>query len=93
MHMSSKKDLNSAEMDTISIYSRLWEVLENTPAVLLLGKLCDENGYSHEWINGQKPHLTENGKSEYNVTLRTSFRSSFQACQRVLPQVFPLQHP
>ena len=25
--------------------------------VLSLGKLCDENGYSYEWINGQKPHL------------------------------------
>ena len=25
------------------------EVLENTPAVLSLGKLCDENGYSYEW--------------------------------------------
>ena len=37
------------------------KVLENTPAVLSLGKLCDENGYSHEWINGQKPHLIENG--------------------------------
>ena len=36
------------------------EVLENTPAVLSLGKLCDENGYSYEWINGQKPHLIEN---------------------------------
>ena len=39
------------------------KVLENTPAVLSLGKLCDENGYSYEWINGQKPHLicnTEN---------------------------------
>ena len=33
------------------------KVLDNTPAVLSLGKLCDENGYSHEWINGQKPHL------------------------------------
>ena len=32
------------------------KVLENTPAVLSLGKLCDENGYSYEWINGQKPH-------------------------------------
>ena len=32
-------------------------VLENTPAVLSLGMLCDENGYSYEWINGQKPHL------------------------------------
>ena len=30
------------------------KVLENTPAVLSLRKLCDENGYSYEWINGQK---------------------------------------
>ena len=37
------------------------KVLENTPAVLSLGKLCDENGYSYEWINGQKPHLNKNG--------------------------------
>ena len=37
------------------------KVLENTPAVLSLGKLCDENGYSCEWINGQKPHLIQNG--------------------------------
>ena len=37
------------------------KVLENTPAVLSLGKLCDENGYSYEWINGQKPHLIKNG--------------------------------
>ena len=37
------------------------KVLENTPAVLSLGKLCDEKGYSYEWINGQKPHLMKNG--------------------------------
>ena len=35
--------------------------LDNTPAVLSLGKLCDENGYSYEWINGQKPHLIKDG--------------------------------
>ena len=33
------------------------KVLQNTPAVLSLGKFCDGNGYSYEWINGQKPHL------------------------------------
>ena len=33
------------------------KVLEDTPAVLSLGKLCDEHAYSYEWINGQKPHL------------------------------------
>ena len=37
------------------------KVLDNTQAVLSLGKLCDENGYSYEWINGQKPHLIKNG--------------------------------
>ena len=26
------------------------KVLEDKPAVLSLGKLCDENGYSYEWI-------------------------------------------
>ena len=33
------------------------KVFEDTPAVLTLGKFCDEHGYSYEWINGQKPHL------------------------------------
>ena len=37
------------------------KVLDNTPAVLSLGKLCDENGYCYEWINGQKPHLIKDG--------------------------------
>ena len=37
------------------------KVLENTPAVLSLGKLCDENGFSFVWINGQKRHLIKNG--------------------------------
>ena len=71
LHMISKKDLNSAEMDTLTkscsltrvitangevqtheeatVYFKELEkfltmkVLENTPAVLSLGKLCDEN--------------------------------------------------
>ena len=87
--MISKKDLNDAEMDTLTkscspaivstangevqtheeatVYVKeldiflTMKVLENTPAVLSLGKLCDENGYSYEWINGQKPHLIKNG--------------------------------
>ena len=89
MHMISKKDLNSAELETLTtsrtpttvitangevqtheeatVYVKeldiflTMKVLENTPAVLSLGKLCDENGYSYEWINGQKPHLIRNG--------------------------------
>ena len=37
------------------------KVLENTPAVLSLGKLCEDHGYTYEWINGQKPHLIKDG--------------------------------
>ena len=89
MHIISKKDLNDAEMDTLTkscsptivitvngevqtheeatVYVKEFDifltmkVLENTPAVLSLGKLCDENGYCCEWINGQKPHLIKDG--------------------------------
>ena len=89
MHMISKKDLNNAEMETLTkscspttvitangevqtheeaiVYVKeldiflTMKVLDNTPAVLSLGKLCDENGYSYEWINGQKPHLIKDG--------------------------------
>ena len=85
MHMISKKDLNSAEMDTLTmscsptivipangevqtheeatVYVKeldiflTLKVLVSTPAVLSLGKLCDENGYSYEWINSQKTLL------------------------------------
>ena len=89
MHMISKKGLNSAEMDILTMSCSLttvitangevqtheeatvyvkelakfltMKVLEDTPAVLSLGKLCDKHGYSNEWINGQKPHLVKNG--------------------------------
>ena len=37
------------------------KVFENTPAVLSVGNFCDENGYSHEWINGQEPHPINSG--------------------------------
>ena len=86
MHMISKKDLNSAELETVTtsrspmtvktangevqtheeatVYVKELEIfltmklLEDTPVVLSLKKLCDEHGY---WINGQKPHLIKNG--------------------------------
>ena len=59
------------------------KVLENTPAVLSLGKLCDENGYSYEWINGQN-HISLRTEFGLFATRRTSFLLWFQACQ-VLP--------
>ena len=56
-------DINekTAYIQARSSMARAMEVLENTPAVLSLGKLCHENGFSYEWINGQKPHLIKNG--------------------------------
>ena len=37
------------------------QLLENTPAVLSLGKLCSEDGYCYEWTSGQNPRLTKHG--------------------------------
>ena len=37
------------------------KILQDTPAVLSLGKLCEDHAYSYEWTNGQKPCLIKNG--------------------------------
>ena len=83
--MVSRKDLNSAEMETVRISKNPTTVviangevltkeqatvfvreldlfvkvmlLENTVAVLSLGKPCEDHGYTHQWTSGQKPHL------------------------------------
>ena len=67
------KDLNSAEMETF----------ENTPAVLSLGKLCDENGYS---LSGStvKNHISLKTGFGYSATRRTSF----QKCSRLVIEFF-----
>ena len=131
MHMTSKKDFNSAEMDTLTkscsptivitasgevqtheeatVYVKeldiflTMKVLENTPAVLSLGTLCDENGYSYEWINGQKPHLIENGiriicNNENFVPivvpgLSASSSSSFPSSTSMTPSWQEIDHP
>ena len=89
-HMVSKRDLNSAELETMRISKNPTTVvaasgevqtrevatvcvkeldlfvtvmfLEETPAVLSLGKLCEDHGYTYHWTSGQKPHLTKHGK-------------------------------
>ena len=131
MHMISKKDLNAAEMDTLTtsrspaivitangevqtheeaiVYVKeldiflTMKVLENTPAVLSLGKLCDEHGYSYEWINGQKPHLIKNGiqiqcNTEKIVPivlpgLSTSSSSSFPSSTSMTSSRQEIDHP
>ena len=88
--MVSKRDLNSAEWETVrtsrsptTVMTANGEVqtreeatvnvkqldlfvtvmlLEETPAVLSRGKLCEDNGYTYHWTSGQKPFLIRNGK-------------------------------
>ena len=87
MHMLNRKDLNSAELETVRVSESLTKVvtangevhtkeeatvcvkeldffvteklLEDTPAVLSLGKLCQVHGYSYEWTSDQKPQLVK----------------------------------
>ena len=96
MHMLSKKDLSSGEMDTLrrsrnpttvvtanvevqtneeaQVYVQdlylfvTVQLLDETPAVLSLGKLCSEHGCSYEWKNSETPRLTQNGKTITQTT-------------------------
>ena len=43
-------------------------LLEETPAVLSLGKLCEDHGHNYPWTSGQKPHLIKHGREiECNI--------------------------
>ena len=39
------------------------QLLEETPAVLSLGKLWEDHGHAHEWVSSQKPRLTKEEKT------------------------------
>ena len=131
MHMISKKDLNSAELETVTtsrsptivitangevqtheeatVYVKelniflTMKVFDNTPAVLSLGKLCDEHGYSNDWIKGQKPRLIKNGiRIQCNTEnfvpivvpgLSTSSSSSFPSSTSMTPSSQENDHP
>ena len=45
------------------------QLLEQTPAVLSLGKPCEDHGYFYEWVSGQKPRSTKHGKT---ITCKTN---------------------
>ena len=90
MHMVSRTDLNSAELETVRVSNSPTTVvaangevhtqeeatvyvkemnlfvtvklLEDTPAVLSLGKLCQDHGDSYEWTTSQKPQLIKDGR-------------------------------
>ena len=90
MHMVSKKDLDSAELETMRISKnptvemtangevqarKVTKVyvkelilfvtvmlLEDTPVVLSVGKLCENHGETYHRTSGLKPHPTKNGR-------------------------------
>ena len=39
------------------------QLLEETLAVLSLGNLCKDHGYSYDWVSSQEPRLTKHGKN------------------------------
>ena len=59
-------------------------MLKESPAVLSLGILCEENGFSNdEWHPGQPSYLTKNGRTS-NVKQTTTHPWLFQACQHLV---------
>ena len=70
MVVTAKGEVRTKRGST-SVRSRSWplrdwcnySMLDETPAVLSLGKLFEDHGYSHDWVSGQKPRLTPNGKT------------------------------
>ena len=111
MHIVSKRDLNSGELETMrtsrsptTVMTANGEVqtreeatdnvqeldlfvtvmlLEETPAVLSLGKLCDDHGCTYHCTSGQKTHLTKKGKrNECNLSNFVPFvvRLSTSSC-------------
>ena len=114
MLIVSKKDLHSAEMETMrtsrsptTVMTANGEVqtreeaticvkqmdlfvkvmlLEETPAVLSLVKLCEDHGYTYHWTSGQKPHLIRNSK-RIDCNISNYVHLWFLVYQRVLPQL------
>ena len=53
-------------------------LLEETPAVLSLGKLCEDHRYSYEWVSGQNTTVDQRGEDNCMQNEIPSCLSSFQ---------------
>ena len=58
--MTANGEVQTIEEAQVYVHDKL---LDDTPAVLSLGKLCSEHGYSYELKNGQNPQLTKHGNT------------------------------
>ena len=60
--LTANGEVHTNEEAQVFVYDRnpfvTMQFLEETPAVLSLGKLCEDHGYSCEWVSGQKARLT-----------------------------------
>ena len=98
MHMVSKRDLNSAELETMrtsrspttvmtangevqtreeaTVYVKELDpfvtvmLLDETPTVLSLGKLCEDHGYSYHWTSGQKTTSHQKGHENWSQYIK-----------------------
>ena len=62
---SQRRSANKRRSDSVCqriVFIRDSNFLEDTPAVLSLGKLCKYHRYSFEWTSGRKPQLIKNGR-------------------------------
>ena len=57
-------------------------LLEDTPAVLSLGKLCEDHGYNYHWTSGQNPHPARTAR-KYIATHQIMHHSSYLVYPRV----------
>ena len=65
-----RSDGNTKELISVFVTVML---LEETPAVVLSGTLCEDHGYDYHWASGRKPHLIKNGK-------RTNWLQEIKLC-------------
>ena len=66
------------------------QILDDTLAVLSLGKLCEEHGYTYEWASGHKPHQTKQGEDGFRVMRKISYLLLCLDCRPTLVPARPL---
>ena len=77
VHTNEEAKLSVRDLD-LFVTVRL---LDDTRAVLSLGKLCEEHGYSYEWASGQKPHLTKRKKNLCQMELESGTSARESRCR------------
>ena len=67
------------------VYSVTVMLVEDTPAVLSHGKLCEDHGNNYHWTSGSKPQLIKDGRGK-----NAARRATYPSLSLVYRQVFQL---